>query len=170
MTEQENVKRLIAAIGHDWTIHREVEGKSIISGACKRIDLVIVSKEKPFGKHLVFGVECKRPQLTSLNDYSRWIRQAVGYTQCAWGTKQVQMPILVYPKVDGGYSPDIIMAYEHIMGAFGIGSVFAEDYERDFGQGKVNWQILMSGSKVWSTFYGFNQSMSKTDFKKKITL
>lgn len=170
MNERENVEVLINAIGHSWDVWREVKGMSQLSGKNKRIDLIIRSKEFVNGRQLMFGVECKKPVLTSFNDYSRWFKQSLVYTQCLWGNTGISVPILVFPKPEPHDNRDFTLAFEHIMGAFGIGVIECVEYKKDYGQGRMNWQIKMSNTPIWSTFYGFNKAMAKMDFQKAIEL
>ena len=170
MKESENVDILIEGIGQHWDVWREVQGMSQLSGKNKRIDLIIRSKEFFEGKKLMFGVECKRPTLTSFNDYSRWFKQSVVYTQCLWGNTGISVPILVYPRPEPHGNEDFTYAFERIMGAFGIGVIDCVEYKKDFGQGKKNWQIKMSDTPIWSTFYGFNKAMAKMNFEAAIEL
>ena len=169
MTESENVERLVNAIKHEWDVYREVEGMSALSGKRKMIDLIIRSKTEHNGKRLMFGVECKRPDLTSFNHYSRWFKQMVVYTQCMWGNKGVSIPVLAYPKPEP-FGESENQAFDRIMGAFGIGYIECVTYKTDYGSGHENWRICMSATPIWSTFYGYNNGMVNVDFSKKIEL
>lgn len=176
MKESELVKEYTAKLLPWWDVYHEIEGRSIISGKLKRIDMIIVSKQIPDGltKPMVFGVECKRPTLESLNDYTKWLRQSIGYTQCKWGKKCVQLPILVAPSLDRDYcgqeGVNQSFMFKHVAGTFGIGEIVLKNYERDYGNGTECISIEMSGTKVWSNFYGFNKAMAKVDYSKKYTL
>lgn len=173
LTENQLVAIYSSKLQEHFNIYYEIEGYSIISGLKKRIDMVLVSKEKPHGltKPIMFGVECKKPDLTSLNNYTAWLRQSVGYTQCRWGRNKVQLPILVAPSLDRDYCGKEGEIQSEVMkrvaGAFGIGEIKITEYKK---LGKERVSIEMSGSRVWCSFHGFNKAWSKMDFTKKITL
>lgn len=176
MTEQEVVKDYATRLSTWFKIYHEVEGRSIISGKLKRIDMVIVSRDIPLGllKPMAFGVEFKADQMESMNDYTSWLRQAVGYTQCKWGVSNVQLPILVAPFIDRDYcgqeGKTQSAVLSRIAGQFGIGELGLITYPKDNGYGLWQMKIKIGDTRLWSSCDGWNNSLVKMDFKKRYTL
>ena len=176
MTESELVDYYSSALLPYWKIWHEVDGNSIISGARKRIDMIIESREIPDKRvHPIrFGVEFKTEQMESMNNYTSWLRQAIGYTQCEWGMKKVRLPILVAPFITRDYCGDVgkmqCDILSRIAGQFGIGElglqmVLGDDYVK-----REQMVIKMSDTRFWCEQYGFNSSMVAMDFSKRYKL
>ena len=142
----------------------------------KRIDMVIVSKEIPIGmiKPMAFGVEFKADQMESMGDYTAWLKQAIGYTQCEWGVHKQRLPILVAPFIDRSYCDNEGKVQSEILsrlaGQFGIGELGIIKYDRDYGYGLESIKIKMCGSSMWCSISGWNASLVKMDFKKRYTI
>jgi len=176
MTEQEVIQDYIQRLSPHWHIHQEVEGNSIISGARKRIDMVIVSKEVPPKRvqPIAFGVEFKADQMESMNNYTGWLRQAIGYTQCEWGQRKARLPILVAPFIDRQYCGDIGKTHSDILsrlaGQFGIGELGLVEYPMDYGKGDWQMVIKVSDTRFWSSHDGWNLSMIGMNFSKRYEL
>lgn len=176
MTEQEVIVDYMQRLSQHWHIHQEVEGRSIISGVRKRIDMVIVSKDIPPKRvqPMAFGVEFKSDQMESMNNYTAWLRQAIGYTQCEWGLRKARLPILVAPFINREYCGDIGKTHSGILsrlaGQFGIGELGLVEYAMDYGKGDWQMVIKMCDTRFWSGHDGWNQSMIGMNFSKRYEL
>jgi hypothetical protein len=176
MTENEVIADFKPLIAPHFKIYEEVEGSSIISGVNKRIDMVLESREIPKGliRPMFFGVEFKADQMESMNDYTSWLRQAIGYTQCVWGRKKMRLPILVAPFIDRDYcgiegeTQSFILS--RIAGQFGIGELGKEVHYLGTPIEMTMMKIKFSGTSMWNTESGWNTSLVKMDFKKRYTL
>lgn len=176
MKESEVIEDYISKLDPYFKMYREVDGRSLISGKLKRIDLIMVSRDIPIGqiKPMAFGVEFKADQMESMNDYTSWLRQAIGYTQCKWGNSAVQLPILVAPFINREYCGEVGKIQSGILsriaGQFGIGELGLVKYDRDYGYGMYEMKIKMADTRLWSSSVGWNSSLVKMDFKKRYTL
>ena len=117
----------------------------------------------------MFGVEFKADQMESMNDYTSWLRQAIGYTQCQWGVKKQRLPILVAPFIMRNYCGDVgeiqSAILSRIAGQFGIGELGHVDYN-----GGSFMKIKVSDTTMWTSDGGWNNSLVKMDFKKRYAL
>jgi hypothetical protein len=176
MKESEVVAEYARRLEPGFHVHHEVEGKSIISGINKRIDMVIVSRDVPPKRtqKIAFGIEFKADQMESMNDYTSWLRQAIGYTQCVWGPNSVRLPILVAPFINREYCDQIGQEQSFIMsrlaGQFGIGELGVIKYKADYGKGDSEIRIKISDTRLWSDVDGWNQSLVGMNFQKRYTL
>lgn len=174
MTENELVNTYAKMLSPHFRLWREVDGVSMISGARKRIDVVMESREIPDGciEPMRFGVEFKSDQLQSMNQYTGWLRQAIGYTQCHWGSRNIRLPILICPFMyyGGEEHGQVSSVIRRVAGQFGIGEMGIVTFDRDYGYGKQHVKICVSGSTMWTSYGGWNKSLVKMDFSKRYVL
>lgn len=165
--EQATVNEYLSVLEKDFYIHREVPGKSKISGAFKRVDAVIISKTH---SNFKFGIEFKRVDLKSYNDFTSWFKQALIYTQCEWGTVG-KLPIVIAPCMNYQDNKEAKFLFERMLGEFGIGEI-----DKFYNKNESRWvyNIKISGNRVYSVAAGdagtYNQVYLKTDFTKRLEL
>lgn len=176
MTESELVDYYTNELMPYFRIWHEVDGRSIISGARKRIDMIIESREIPPKRvqSIRFGIEFKTQQMESMNNYTAWLRQAIGYTQCEWGIKKARLPILVAPFINRDYCEDLGRMQCDILtrlaGQFGIGELGMELRRHDDGGTIPRMVIRMCDTRFWSSDEGWNASMAGMNFSKRYEL
>lgn len=152
-------------LSHDFYWYPEIWGKSTISGKTKRVDAVIISKTNP---NLKFGIEFKRVDLGSFNNFTAWFKQSLIYTQCEFGTMG-KIPILIAPAFNYGENK---FDYERFLGEFGIGQIDKFHYK---ASNEWVYKIQIKGNSIYTSPYNgqpgtFSKVYSKTDFTSRLEL